>query len=196
MSPQDQTQPPPLATPRQRQIFELLLDDFLHHGFAGFTMDGAAQRLHCSKTTLYCLGRTSDDVVRRILVSFFREVSRRTDHALITHRSPSMALQAYFAAMVTAMEPASPTFMRDLASSPVARRVYETNTRAATRKIAELMERGVAAGEFRPLNVALTAHLVEVMLEHIQRGEITETTPSEAYTELGRMVLTGIHAPA
>lgn len=196
MTAQEASTPSPLATPRQRQIFEALLEDFLRHGFADFTMDGAAQQLHCSKSTLYSLGRTGDDVVRRILVSFFREVTRRTDHALANHRSPSAALQAYFAAMATAMEPASPAFMRDLATTPVARRVYETNTRAATQKISDLVERGIAAGEFRPLNVALTAHLVEVMLEHIQQGDITETSPSDAYAEVGRMMLTGITAPS
>ncbi|ROR53960.1 TetR family transcriptional regulator [Luteococcus japonicus] len=184
--------PQPLATPRQREIFEALLEDFLAHGFAHFTMDGAAHRLHCSKSTLYSLGHTGDDVIRRVLVSFFREVTRRTDHALTSQRSPSAALQAYFEAMATAMEPATPVFMRDVISTPVGRRTHETNTRAATQKITALMEAGIMAGEFRPLDVTVTAHLVEVMLEHIQQGGVTSTTPSDAYTELGRLVLGGI----
>ncbi|MGO4956301.1 TetR/AcrR family transcriptional regulator [Luteococcus sp. Sow4_B9] len=184
----------PLATPRQREIFEALLTHFLAEGFADFTMDGAAQRLHCSKSTLYSLGRTGDDVIRRVLVSFFREVARRTDLALTTHRSPTLAMEAYFDAMAAAMEPASPAFMRDVATTPLARRVYETNTRLATEKIRSLVERGIQEGEFRKLPVDLTAHFIEVMLEHIQQGGVTATTPSQAYAELGQLVLRGIQS--
>lgn len=184
----------PLATPRQRELFDTLLATFLEEGFDQFTMDGAAQRFHCSKSTLYALGRTGDDVIRRVLVSFFREVARRTDLALTSHRSPSLAMQAYFEAIAAAMEPASPIFMKDVATNPAARRIYETNTRSATNKIRDLLERGIGAGEFRPLPLDMTAHFIEVMLEHIQQGDITETTPSQAYAELGQLVLSGVRA--
>ncbi|MFH6890564.1 hypothetical protein [Corynebacterium aurimucosum] len=65
-------------TPRQRELFNALLQDFLVEGFESFTIDGATKRYQCSKSTIYALGPSRDAIIRRILVSFFKEIARRT----------------------------------------------------------------------------------------------------------------------
>ncbi len=75
------TPEPRIMTARQRELFDAILTTFLREGFATFTIDGATKRFRCSKSTLYALGATRDEVIRRILVSFFREVARSTDAA-------------------------------------------------------------------------------------------------------------------
>ncbi|MEL4505009.1 TetR/AcrR family transcriptional regulator [Luteococcus sp. H138] len=185
---------PTLATPRQRELFDALLTTFLAEGFAHFTMDSAATRFHCSKSTMYSLGRTADDVLRRVLISFFREVARRTDLALTHYRSPERALQAYFEAMGAALEPASATFMRDVASHPATRGIYDTNTHHATQKIRALIEQGVREGSFREVPLDFIAELIEVSMEQIQQGRLQGTHPSQAYTELGKVILFGLGA--
>lgn len=181
-----------LATPRQRELFDALLTTFLAEGFAHFTMDSAAARFHCSKSTMYALGRTADDVLRRVLVSFFREVARRTDLALTHYRSPERALQGYFEAMGAALEPASATFMRDVASHPATRGIYDTNTQQATAKIRRLIEQGVAQGEFRQVPLDFITQLIELTMEQIQQGRLQGANPSQAYTELGNVILFGL----
>ncbi|MEL4358215.1 MULTISPECIES: TetR/AcrR family transcriptional regulator [unclassified Luteococcus] len=185
---------PALATPRQRELFDALLTTFLQEGFAHFTMDQAAARFHCSKSTMYALGRTADDVLRRVLVSFFREVARRTDLALTSQRSAARALQAYFEAMGAALEPASATFMRDVATHPATRGIYDTNTHHATQKIRQLIERGVADREFRDVPLDFIAQLIELAMEQIQQGRLQGAHPARAYTELGQVILFGLGA--
>ena len=118
MTQPDKAMKPPL-TPRQRAVFESLLERFLQNGFVDFTIDRAARELRCSKTTLYALGGTRDDIVERILIGFFRQVAARTEAALRAERSHAATMKAYFDAIVQALEPASPAFTRDLTRDPV-----------------------------------------------------------------------------
>lgn len=189
-----ENQPTRLTTPRQREVFTTLLDAFLDEGLSWFTVDAAAARLHCSKSTLYALGRTGDDIVRRVLVAFFKDVTRRTERSLNTHPGPLNSLLAYFDAMGAAMTPASPAFMRDAASMPVAREVYDTNTRAAARTIGDLIAAAVESGEFRPVPVDFMTGLITAALEHIQQGATGSLEVSQAYSELGRLVVDGLAA--
>ncbi|AKK04113.1 TetR/AcrR family transcriptional regulator [Corynebacterium epidermidicanis] len=182
-------------TPRQRQLFDALLTQFLKNGFATFTIDSAARELHCSKSTMYSLGATRDEIIRRILVSFFKEVTRRTDAQLTHNTSPKVALERYFTAMSAALEPASLAFLRDLSTVEVAREIYATNTQAATEKITNLIERGVAEGEFRTVNSSFLAHLISAAMQHIQTSAATpEVNAVDAYRELGQLVIYGLYS--
>lgn len=180
------------ATARQREIFDQLLTLFLTEGFAHFTIDRAASDLHCSKSTLYALAGTSDELQRRILVSFFREVTRRTDHALDSFRSPSRALAAYFDAMSTALEPTSPQFWRDVVATPVGQEVYAVNTRGALAKIRGVVHDGIRAGEFREMSGTFVAQVMEASLEGIQTGRVGTQDPAGAYRQLGKLILEGL----
>lgn len=181
-----------LATPRQREVFTTLLDTFLSEGLEWFTVDAAASRLHCSKSTLYTLGSTGDDIVRRVLVTFFKEVTRRTERALDVHSDPLNSLLAYFSAMGIAMEPASPKFIQDATRVPAARAVYDTNTAAATATITALVRAGVESGQFRAAPVTFVADLISASMRHIQQGPAGGLTASRAYAELGRLIVDGL----
>lgn len=180
-------------SPRQRILFNQILSDFLAHGFADFTIDKATRDYHCSKSTLYALGESKDAILRRILISFFKEVSRRTALAISDSKSPQACIKDYFEAITTTLEPASPAFMNDLATTPIGRQVFETNTQAAAETIKTLIERGISEGEFRSLDSRLVAAFIGHSLEHIQRGDYEPIASAHvAYRELGRLILGGI----
>lgn len=191
--PTESSTAPATLTPRQRALFSDLLQSFLTDGFESFTIDGATKKFHCSKSTIYALGGSRDEVIRRVLISFFREVTRRTDIALRSYKSPKSALEHYFHAIGTALEPASEAFMRDLAKEPVAKEIYDTNTKAATKKIAALIEKGVANGDFRTENPDFIAALIATSLEQIQQGTFSETIDAhQAYRQFGTLLLHGL----
>ncbi|WP_049152303.1 TetR/AcrR family transcriptional regulator [Corynebacterium striatum] len=180
-------------TARQREIFTALLTDFLAEGFESFTIDDATKRYRCSKSTIYALGKTRDAIIRRVLVSFFKEITRRTAPEANRATSAARALEDYFTAMTSALTPASTAFMRDLATEPVAQEVYALNTSGATQTIRTPLERGVAAGEFRAESVAFTSLVIQRTMADIQQGAYTEALPpATAYHALGQLVLHGI----
>lgn len=183
-------------TARQRELFNAILTDFLAHGFATFTIDNATKRYRCSKSTLYGLGDTRDVIIRRILVSFFKEVTRRTDTSIDKSPSYSAALENYFNAMSTALSSASPAFMRDLAKEPVAQDVFSINTQSATATIHRLLNAGVKVGEFCAESTAFVSQLIQRTMNDIQQGQYLDALePTEAYKQFGAIILHGISHP-
>ncbi|WP_342319351.1 TetR/AcrR family transcriptional regulator [Corynebacterium mayonis] len=185
------TQP---LTPRQRELFNSLLRDFLAEGFKSFTIDAAAKRYRCSKSTIYALGETRDAILRRVLVSFFREIARRTTPPAHTKTgSATHALESYFEAITAALRPASPDFMRDLTAETVAQEVFSINTKAATEIIHTILVRGVDSGEFRVSDAQFLSLFIYRAMNDIQRGTYSETiSTADAYRELGRLILRGV----
>lgn len=182
-----------MLTARQRELFDALYTTFLAQGFHHFTIEGAVAEFHCSKSTIYALGKTRDAIIRRILVTFFKEVTRQVDTQLSGLRTHSAILETYFTAMTSALAPASPEFMRDIASEPVAREVYEVNTEAAIRKISSIITDGVAAGEFTVEAPEFLTHIIQRTMTDIQQGIYAPTLPfGEAYRQLGQIILHGI----
>lgn len=186
-----------MLTARQRELFDALYTSFLSQGFHDFTIDGAVADFHCSKSTIYALGSSRDAIIRRILVTFFKEVTRQVDAQLTGLRSDRARLETYFTAMTSALSPASPEFMRDLATEPVAREVYEVNTAAATAKISSIIESGAASGEFAVESPAFLTRTIQHTMADIQQGKYADTLPfADAYRQLGHIVLHGISTPS
>ena len=180
-------------TPRQRELFNSLLRDFLEEGFESFTIDNASRRYHCSKSTIYGLGATRDEILSRILVSYFKEVTRRTTPDLTSIKSYKEAFIDYFANIKESLSAASPKFMQDLARDPVAHDIYAINTQAATRIIHNLLELGVESGEFSIDSIELTSRIIQQSMESIQQGTYSDILkPQETYPHLGRLILNGI----
>ncbi|MDO5618851.1 TetR/AcrR family transcriptional regulator [Kocuria sp.] len=178
-------------TQRQQEVFDHLRGMFLTEGFAHFTIDAAVARLQCSKSTIYALGRTREELVRVVLVDFFKEVATATDAALQQPGTVSDRLLGYLDAMARELEPASAQFMRDVATSEV----YATNTRVATSKLRRLMDDGVATGEFRPAPTALVAEIIASAMDRIQQHTLEHGAgDASSYRALGELIVHGVAA--
>src|SRR5437879_3269606 len=67
---------------RRSELFDDLVALLLREGFARFTLDELAARLHCSKRTLYGLASSKEQLVRAAVVHFFRNATARVEAAL------------------------------------------------------------------------------------------------------------------
>jgi AcrR family transcriptional regulator len=189
--------PPSFPTARRSRLFDQLLALFLAKGFAHLTLDDIAARLHCSKSTLYTLARSKDDLVRAVTVHFFRTATDEVEKAVRTQARARDRIAAYLTAVGQALESASPQFMADLDAFAPAREVYETNTRIAARRVQELIAEGVAAGEFRDVHAAFAAEVAATMMVRIQQGAVRAHTgmdDASAYRELAAILTSGISA--
>ena len=183
------------ATRRQTRLFDDLLALFLQEGFSGLTLDDIASRLRCSKSTLYALAASKDDLVRRVTVHFFKRATGAVEAALARTTAPGDRVSAYLTAVGDELAIASEVFMADLFAFAPARDVYEANTASAAKRVRELIEDGVDAGAFRAVNAAFAADLIATMMVRIQqRGVATATglSDAEAYTELATLLTHGL----
>jgi AcrR family transcriptional regulator len=182
-------------TARQAQLFDELTALFLAEGFARFTLDDLAVRLRCSKTTLYALADSKEQLAVRVVRHFFRRATAEVEASTAGETDPARRVTAYLEAVARALTPASRAFRRDLEAFPPGRAVYEQNTAVAAERVGALIADGVAAGRFRAVHPALVADTVTTMVLRIGRGDTARATgldDAAAYRELAALLLHGI----
>lgn len=180
---------------RRSELFEDLVALLIGEGFAHFTLDDLAARLHCSKRTLYGLAGSKEQLVRAAVVHFFRRATATVEAALASGSDPATRLAAYLRAVSAELAPVSPRFFDDVAAFGPAAEVYERNTRAAAARVQQLIEEGVAAGAFRDVHVAFAAEVITSVMVRIQRRQVAAATglaDAEAYGQLAELLLHGL----
>jgi AcrR family transcriptional regulator len=181
---------------RRADLLDRLCDLFLAEGFAHFTLGDLAARLHCSKSTLYTLADSKEQLAVRVVGHYFK---RATDHVEQrgVHGIDDVAerVRAYLDAASEALRPASRQFIDDVAAQSATRETYEANARAAADRLCGFIDEGVARGAFRPVRAAFVAEVIGRTVSGIQRGEVganTGLTDAEAFAELAQFLLGGL----
>lgn len=188
---------PAPSNARHEQLADQLVALFLAEGFRGFTLGQLAERLRCSKTTLYTLGESKEQLIGNAVVRFFRGATVEVERRTAAEDDPAAKLETYFIAVADQLRPASDTFIADLTAHPTARQAYARNTRIAAARVRELLDEGVASGAFREIHAAFVADTAVTAMERIQSGGVRDATglhDAEAYEELARLVLRGVRS--
>lgn len=189
---------PAFATARRTQLFDAVVALFLAEGFAHLTLDEIAARLRCSKSTLYTLAASKEQLVQAATVHFFRAATDAVEARVGAVSGARERIAEYLDAVGAALDPASDQFMADLDAFAPARAIYEKNTRIAARRVQELIAEGVAAGHFRDVHAAFAADLVATVMVRIQQRVVRDNTgldDAAAYRELAAILTGGISRP-
>lgn len=188
------------VTRRQAELLDRLLEVFLDEGFSHFTLDDLASRLHCSKTTLYALAPSKEQLSAAVVVHFFRRATDYIETQVARSTHPAERITVYLKAASAALRPAGNQFLADVAAFEPARAVYEQNTRIAADRVRALLREGMASGHFRDIDEAFVAEVVALAMHGIVTKELTSRTgltDAQAYDQLARLVLLAItsHLP-
>lgn len=165
-------------------------------GFAAFTLDDLALRLRCSKTTLYALAGSKQELVVEAVREYFRNAVPVVEARVAAATDPAERVTAYLLAVADYLRPLSLEFLEDMLAFRPTAEVYRSNTFAAAARIRGLIAEGIEAGAFRSVNAAFVAETVAATMQAIQGGEMAsrlEITDAEAYAELASLV---VHALA
>jgi AcrR family transcriptional regulator len=182
-------------TARQQALLSELEALFLAEGFAGFTLDDLAARLRCSKSTLYALAPSKEQLAVKVVAHFFRGAARRIETRIEGIDDARKLIGEYLAGVSEHLNRASPAFMTDIARFEPARDTYQLNSRAAARRIRAFIDKGVADGVFREVHAHLVAEMTGLIVEGIQTGVLgrrTDVSDAEAFTALGELLLGGL----
>ncbi|TDU88885.1 TetR family transcriptional regulator [Kribbella voronezhensis] len=183
---------PGRRTRRQSELLDRLLSLFLTQGFSRFTLDDLAAELRCSKTTLYALAPSKEQLAVEVVKHYFKNATAEVESAVAKQTRPDRRIAAYLGAVADALRPASRTFLDDVSTFAPARSVYERNTRIAADRVRSLIEDGIAGKAFRQVDIGFAAEMVAHTMQAIQRGDIARRTglsDAEAYRELASFVL-------
>jgi AcrR family transcriptional regulator len=183
------------AHARRAELLDALVRVFLANGFAAFTLDDLARRLHCSKSTLYGIAASKEQLVVAAVKHFFQQATAEVEHRAAAPADHRDRISAYLLTVAAQLQPASPAFFADVAAFAPAREIYQRNTRAAAARVQQLVSDGVAAGTIRPVHASFVGVAVAAVMSAIHRGDVTAATgldDAAAYRELADLVVTGI----
>ena len=188
-------EPGATAALRRTALLQRLEGIFLAEGFSSFTTDDLCRRLHCSKSTLYSIARTREQIILAVTRHFFARSTATIEAMVATDNDPARRIVRYLGGVGAAMRQNSPVFYADLVAYPPTAEIYRVNSAAAARRVRSFIDDGVAAGAFRSNDAGLAARSVALLIDGVQSGTLLEGTdlsPGQAYAELGELIVFGL----
>lgn len=181
---------------RREQVLAGLIDLFLAEGFLSFGVGHLAARLQCSRTTVYLVADSKEQIVLAAVRGYFRRATERIEERVASEPDLGARLGVYLTAVATELQPASERFYADLTVYLPALEIYQDNTERAARRVQDLVADGVAAGAWRPVDATFVGAAVAQVMAGIQKGVIGSATgldDAAAYRALADLVLHGLH---
>jgi AcrR family transcriptional regulator len=185
---------------QRREAVLLELENLLlREGFGTLTVDGMAARLQCSKSTLYAIASSKEQLVAAAIRNFFREATERIGIKIAGIDDPPERIAVYLAAIGAEMSRMSAACYADMTATDVTWEIYRVNSRAAAERVRHFVDEGVKVGSFRQVHADFVSEVVGLVIDSIQHGELlsrTGLTSGDAYGELSALVLGALeHRP-
>ncbi|MFE9101720.1 TetR/AcrR family transcriptional regulator [Actinomadura geliboluensis] len=178
------------AARRREALIGRLMDVFLDRGFAELSVADLAALLRCSKSTLYAVAASREQIIVAVVRAFFRRATERVEAALDPAADPRERVGAYLRAISRELAPASPAFFADLDAFAPAREIYKQNTGFAVRRVRGLVRE--ADGRMPGADADFVGAVAGQVMESIHRGEIKAQTgldDSAAYAALASLIV-------
>lgn len=180
---------------RRDDLLDQLEEIFLSEGFSGLTIDDLCRRLKCSKTTLYSVADSREQIIQAVTRHFFARATETIEAEVADETDPSRRIVRYLDGVGEAMRRNSVAFYVDMVSYEPTASIYRLNSEAAARRVREFIEDGAASGAFRRADATLAAQAIALLIEGVQSGELLEETgltAGEAFSELGELLMHGL----
>ena len=181
--------------PRRERLLRELEEIFLGEGFSSLTTDQLCKRLRCSKSTLYSVAGSREQIIQAVVRYFFAHSSADIEADVFATTDPASRIVKYLEGVGRAMKRNSPAFYEDMVSYPPTAEIYRLNSQAAAARVQAMIEEGVSEGGFRPADAALASLTVAYLMDGVQSGEVLEATglnAGAAFAELGELLVHGL----
>jgi AcrR family transcriptional regulator len=180
-------------TGRTADLRDALIDIVLADGFADLQMSDLAARLNCSKSTLYAIAPSKEQLIVSTVRTFFRRATERVDAAVDPGVPAKVRIHAYLMAVATELAPASPSFFADLERFAPAGDIYRQNTQIAAARVQELVVEAAP-----DIDAAFLGTVARLVMESIHRGDVSRAAgldDSAAYRSLAGLILAALSGP-
>jgi AcrR family transcriptional regulator len=155
---------------RRTQLLDEVEELLLAEGFTAVSMDDVAQRLRCSKATLYSVAGSKEQLVVTVTKEFFRQATEQIEVAVAAVADPRLRISAYLSGVGEAMSRCSSDFYTDMIGFGPTADIYRANSDAAARRVQELIAAGVEEGSLRKIDGNFAGQLVALAIEGVQSG--------------------------
>jgi AcrR family transcriptional regulator len=184
--------------PRHLEILEGLETIVLTEGFRDLTVGGLAERLRCSRRTLYEIADSKEGLVLIAIDRVLRRLARIAREASAREATLLDQVRAYLTKGLTELHRATLSFTEDVAASPDAALLVSSHFRYARSIVERMLVKGTETGEFRSIHPRLTAETFDAGLMRLLDPDVLRSagvTFAEAVEEYLTLFTDGIRAP-
>ncbi len=182
-------------TKRLQQLLDALVELFTQEGFAHFTLDELAARLHCSKASLYRLAPSKEQLVLAVLEWRFQKFEERVEAKIAQCPSARERLIALLDVMREANDKASRALLDDIMTTKWTRDIWQEHGTLHSQRLARVMAEGVKSGEFHCVSPDFVGFAAAYLLGSIRYGIAARSSgldDDEAYAALCELVFAGL----
>ena len=180
---------------RAQEVFALIEQILLREGFAKLTVSEVAERIGCSKRTIYELAPSKNELVTSIIGAFFHDIRVAGHAAASEERDPAQQIYVYLQAGVKAASRLSAQAVADIDQWKPTRGIWREHVNLRVQGLRSLLEAGIAHGAFRDVNPHFVAEIVFAGLDRLRQPDFyrqTRISTSAAFQEYYRILLTGL----
>lgn len=171
---------------RQNEILDALSAIVCVEGFADLTVADLADRLRCSRRTLYTLANSRDELVLGVVRRLFDRWLQQARSGAEAAGGGAASIVAFLSERLTGCE-AGRRFFDDVAATPEALDAYVAYRSACLDDLRRLVADGVASGVLRTDDVCAAAEVLDASVRRLR--QLLHRTPPEISVEGAQALL-------
>jgi AcrR family transcriptional regulator len=184
---------------RQSEVLDIVEAVFLRDGLRPVRISGLTEEAHCSRSTLYDLAPSKEELFLLVLDRLIRRLRLRNHAVMATTADPVERLRAALAESATGLARISPVFMEAVRDYPPARLLLDQHMREAHANLRTLIDDAITAGAFRPVDAAVATEALQAVIDRFIDPDFVRTTELDvagALTAFFDMLVDGLRVTA
>ena len=149
-----------VASSRQEEVLGVVEAVFLREGIRGMRIGELAAEASCSRSTLYELAPSKEDLLLLVLDRVLRRIMRSGAEAIAGAPDPVERVRAMMTVAALEFAALGPRFLEAVRAHEPSRRLFERRLGEGRDTLEALLEDAVREGAFRPVNARVLADAI------------------------------------
>ena len=180
---------------RRKELLDGVVGIITKRGFSDVTISDLARELHCSASSLYRIASSKDSLIVLAIAHWGDSALEKMESRARKGKSSSERARLYLRAAVDVIRPLSHEFRSDVNRFESSRMAYASISDRFLKRLSELINEAVKAGEVRLINTKFHAQMYRQMALLIRDEELLRKsglTASQAIAEVESLIWEGI----
>jgi AcrR family transcriptional regulator len=149
-----------VASSRQEEVLDVVEAAFLRDGIRGMRIGELAAEASCSRSTLYELAPSKEDLLLLVLDRVLRRIMRHGAEAIAAAEDPVERVRALMTVCAVEFAALGPRFLEDVRAHHPSRRLFDRRLAEGRDALELLIEDGVREHRFRSVNARIVAEAI------------------------------------
>jgi AcrR family transcriptional regulator len=175
-------------SPRQEEVLDVVEAVFLREGIRAVRMGQLAAEASCSRSTLYELAPSKEDLLLLVLDRMMRRIMRRGAHAMERATDPVERVRAMLTSGALDFAGLGPRFLEAVRQHPSTRLLFDRRISEGRDVLERLIDDAVQAHQFRSVNAAVVAEAMFAVVLRFTDPDFVRSTKVSSTTGLAELI--------